>query len=49
MVLKRLRNAELFTKLSKYFFFRSKVRFLRFIVGAHGIHINPNYIKIILE
>ena len=37
LVLERLWNAELFAKLSKCFFFRSEVRFLGFIVGAHGI------------
>ena len=37
LVLKRLRNTELFAKLSKCFFFRSEVGFLGFIVRAHGI------------
>ena len=49
LVLKRFRNTKLFAKLSKCFFFRSKIRFLGFIVRAHGIYINPNRIKVILK
>ena len=49
LVLRRFRNAELFAKLLKCFFFRSEVRFLGFIVGAYGIRMDPNYIKVILE
>ena len=49
LVLERLRNAELFAKLSKCFFFRSEVGFLGFIMGAHGIQMDPDRIKIILE
>ena len=47
--LKKLRNTELFAKLLKYFFFYSKERFLGFIINTHGIRINSDRIKVILE
>jgi hypothetical protein len=49
LVLKALRKARLYIKLSKYEFFIEKTEFLGYIIGREGITIDPKKIEAIIE
>ena len=49
LVLKVLRKARLYIKLSKYEFFTDKTEFLGYIVGNEGITIDPKKVVAIVE
>ena len=48
-VCQQLYKAELYTKPSKYKFYKEEIEFLGFIVNCKGIKIDPNHIRTIKE
>ena len=48
-VLKKLRAAGLYAKLSKCEFFKSETKFLSMIVGEHSIRMDPKKVKTIQD
>ena len=49
VVLKTLRNEQLYAKLSKCEFWLREVSFLRHIISEEGIRVDPNKIEVIIE
>ena len=48
-MLQKLREFNLFVKLSKYIFDAMEIKFVGFIVGQEGISMDPGCIKTIVE
>jgi hypothetical protein len=49
VILQRLRNHQLYAKFSKYAFWLKKVPFLRHIISAEGIAIDPSKVQEVLD
>nr|GFD47231.1 putative reverse transcriptase domain-containing protein [Tanacetum cinerariifolium] len=49
LILKLLKEEELYAKFSKYEFWLSKVKFLGHVIDSEGIHVDPVKIKAIKD
>jgi type IV secretory pathway VirB4 component len=49
MVLQKLRNAGLSTKLEKCVFHQSQVEFMDYIISREGLYVDPKKIQTIME